>query len=176
MFINCNKTKCITVGTKQKLAFQNEEVYLTFNSEQLQHSAWKKLLGIKIIHLVLLQFINILLSLHHNSILFKSSWTLVCISEIFFPEMCIVELSAYISVLQFEILKGRSFIYKINNNGPSNKIELWCKDNNMFINCNKTKCITVGTKQKLAFQNEEVYLTFNSEQLQHSAWKKLLGP
>jgi hypothetical protein len=24
-----------------------------------------------------------------------------------------------------------------------NRIELWCKDN-MFINCNKTKCITVG--------------------------------
>jgi hypothetical protein len=22
-----------------------------------------------------------------------------------------------------------------------NRIELWCKDNNMFINCNKTKCI-----------------------------------
>jgi hypothetical protein len=39
-----------------------------------------------------------------------------------------------------------------------NRIELWCKDNNMFINCNKTKCITVGTKQKLAFQNEELYL------------------
>jgi hypothetical protein len=35
-----------------------------------------------ILHLVLLQFISILLSLHHNSILFKSSWTLVCISEI----------------------------------------------------------------------------------------------
>jgi hypothetical protein len=48
---------------------------------------------------------------------------LVCISEIFSPEMCIVESSAYISVLQFEILKGRSFIYKINNNGPS--IEPW---------------------------------------------------
>jgi hypothetical protein len=44
--------------------------------------------------------------------------TLVGISEIFPPEMCIVESSAYISVLQFEILKGRSFIYKINNNGP----------------------------------------------------------
>jgi hypothetical protein len=29
--------------------------------------------------LVLLQFINILSSLHHNSILFKASWTLVCI-------------------------------------------------------------------------------------------------
>jgi hypothetical protein len=30
-----------------------------------------------------------------------------------------------------------------------NRIELWCKDNNMFINCincNKTKCITVRTK------------------------------
>jgi hypothetical protein len=48
MFINCNKTKCITVGTKQKLAFQNEELYLTINSEQLQHSACEKLLGIKI--------------------------------------------------------------------------------------------------------------------------------
>ena len=56
-----------------------------------------------------------------------------------------------------------------------NRIELWCKDNNMFINCNKTKCITVGTKQKLAFQNEELYLTINSEQLQHSACEKLLG-
>ena len=30
MFTNCNKTKSInTVGTKQKLAFQNEELYLT---------------------------------------------------------------------------------------------------------------------------------------------------
>jgi hypothetical protein len=37
------------------------------------------------------------------------------------------------------------------------------KDNNMFINCNKTKCITVGTKQKLAFQNEELYLTINNQ-------------
>jgi hypothetical protein len=27
-----------------------------------------------------------------------------------------------------------------------NRIELWCKDNNMLINCNKTKCMTVGTK------------------------------
>jgi hypothetical protein len=59
------------------------------------------------------------MSMHHNSILFKSSWTLVCISEIFSPEMCIVESTAYLSVLQFEIIKGRSFIYKINNNEPS---------------------------------------------------------
>jgi hypothetical protein len=56
-----------------------------------------------------------------------------------------------------------------------NKIELLCKNNNMFINCNKTKCMTVGTKQKLAFQNKELSLTINSEQLQHSACQKLLG-
>ena len=55
-----------------------------------------------------------------------------------------------------------------------NRIELWCKDKNMFINCSKTKCMTVGTKQKLAFQNEELSLTINFEQLQHSACEKLL--
>ena len=55
-----------------------------------------------------------------------------------------------------------------------NRIEFWCKDNNMFINCNKTKCMTVGTKQKLAFQNEELFLTINSEQIQHSTCEKLL--
>jgi hypothetical protein len=38
-----------------------------------------------------------------------------------------------------------------------NIIELWCRDNNMFINCNKTKCTTVGTKHKLTFQNEELF-------------------
>ena len=48
MFINCNKTKYMTVGTKQKLAFQNKELSLTINFEQLQHSACEKLLGIKI--------------------------------------------------------------------------------------------------------------------------------
>ena len=48
MLINCNKTKSMTVGTKQKLAFQNEELSLTINSEQLKHSTCEKLLGIKI--------------------------------------------------------------------------------------------------------------------------------
>jgi hypothetical protein len=38
----------MTVGTKQKLAFQNEEPFLTINSEQLQHFNCEKLLGIKI--------------------------------------------------------------------------------------------------------------------------------
>ena len=56
-----------------------------------------------------------------------------------------------------------------------NRIELWCKDNNMFINCNTTKYMTIGTKQKLSRQNEELTLTINSEQLQHSACEKLLG-
>ena len=56
-----------------------------------------------------------------------------------------------------------------------NRIELWCKDNNMLINCNRTKCMSVGTMQKLAFQNQELSLTINFEQLQHSACEKLLG-
>ena len=43
-----NKTKCMTVGTKQKLAFQNKELSLTINSEQFEHSACEQLLGIKI--------------------------------------------------------------------------------------------------------------------------------
>jgi hypothetical protein len=38
----------MTVGTKQKLVFQNEELSLTITFEQLQHSACEKLLGIKI--------------------------------------------------------------------------------------------------------------------------------
>jgi hypothetical protein len=37
----------MTVGTKQKLSCQNEELTLTINSEQLQHSACEKLLVIK---------------------------------------------------------------------------------------------------------------------------------
>jgi hypothetical protein len=32
----------MTVGTKQKLAFQNEELSLTINFEKLQHSACEK--------------------------------------------------------------------------------------------------------------------------------------
>ena len=48
MLINCNKTKCRTVGTRQTFAFQNEELSLTINFKQLQQSACEKLLGIKI--------------------------------------------------------------------------------------------------------------------------------
>ena len=48
MFINCNNTKCMIVGTKQKLAFQNEELSLTINFKQLHHSACENLLGINI--------------------------------------------------------------------------------------------------------------------------------
>ena len=48
MFINCNKTKCMTVGTKQKLAFQNEELFLIINSEQLQIPLMKNYLESKL--------------------------------------------------------------------------------------------------------------------------------
>jgi hypothetical protein len=46
--MNCSKTNCMTVGTKQKLAFQNEERSLNTNFKQLQHSVCEQLLGIKI--------------------------------------------------------------------------------------------------------------------------------
>jgi hypothetical protein len=36
--------------------------------------------------------------------------------------MCIVESSAYISVLQFEILKGKSFIYKVEQHSTCEKL------------------------------------------------------
>jgi uncharacterized protein YcfL len=48
MFINCSKTQYMTVGTKQKLAFQNEELSLTINFEKLQHSACEKFLVSKL--------------------------------------------------------------------------------------------------------------------------------
>jgi hypothetical protein len=38
----------MTVGTMQKLAFQNEELSLTINFKQLHHSACENLLGINI--------------------------------------------------------------------------------------------------------------------------------
>jgi hypothetical protein len=38
----------MTVGTKQKLAFQNEERSLNIHFKQLQHSVCEQLLGIKI--------------------------------------------------------------------------------------------------------------------------------
>jgi hypothetical protein len=44
MLINCSNTKCMTVGTMQTLAFQNEELSLTINFKLLQHSACEKLL------------------------------------------------------------------------------------------------------------------------------------
>jgi hypothetical protein len=33
-----------------------------------------------------------------------------------------------------------------------NRIELWCKGNNMFINCNKSKCITVRMRLSPSFE------------------------
>ena len=48
MLINCSNTKCMTVGTMQKLAFQNEELSLTINFKQLHHSACENILGINI--------------------------------------------------------------------------------------------------------------------------------
>jgi len=53
----------------------------------------------------------------------------------------------------------------------------WCKDNNMLINCNKTIMYDSWNKAKtcISIQNEELSLTINTKQLQHSACEKLLG-
>jgi hypothetical protein len=64
----------------------NEKAFAVFNSYMTNRTQQVQIgnaLSNKCLHLVLLQYISLLLSLHHNSILFKSSWTLVCIAEIF---------------------------------------------------------------------------------------------
>jgi hypothetical protein len=63
--------------------------------------------------------------------------------------MCIVESSAYISVLQFEILKGRSFIYKINNNGLKEAFDVVDHD-------------IMARKLEIYGFNEKAFAVFNS--------------
>ena len=54
-------------------------------------------------------------------------------------------------------------------------IKEWCTNNNMFINCNKTKCMIVGTRQKLASLPDLPIFSVNFEDLQYSSCEKLLG-
>ena len=56
-----------------------------------------------------------------------------------------------------------------------NCVEQWCHENNMFINSNKTKCMIIGTRQKLSSQENELCLTISSNKLQNSTCEKLLG-
>ena len=55
------------------------------------------------------------------------------------------------------------------------EVERWCNENNMFINTNKTKCMVIGTKQKVLSQESELNLRIGSDILQNSVCEKLLG-
>ena len=64
----------MTVETKQNVAFQNEELSLTINFKQLQHSACEELLGIKIDSnhkLEKTKLIKYVLKYHKKSIFFQ---------------------------------------------------------------------------------------------------------
>ena len=55
------------------------------------------------------------------------------------------------------------------------EVERWCNDNYMFINTNKTKCMVIGTKQKILSHDNELNLRIGSDVLQNSVCEKLLG-
>ena len=56
-----------------------------------------------------------------------------------------------------------------------NNVEKWCAENAMFINCAKTKTMTIGTRQKLLSIENEVGLMINGEYICNSENEKLLG-
>lgn len=54
-------------------------------------------------------------------------------------------------------------------------IDKWCSENKMYINIEKTKCMTVGTRQKLSCQDDHLKLHIKNEALQTSKCEKVLG-
>jgi hypothetical protein len=58
-------------------------------------------------------------------------------------------------------LKYSMIYWTTNIQEDLNIIELWCKDNNMLIYCSKTKCMTVGTKQKLTIMDQVLSLKYS---------------
>ena len=54
-------------------------------------------------------------------------------------------------------------------------VDKWCEDTCMFINSNKTKCMIIGTRQHILFQQHESCLTICSDILQNTSCEKLLG-
>ena len=55
------------------------------------------------------------------------------------------------------------------------EIQKWCDNNNMFINCNKTKCMVIGTRQNCNARANDPVLYINDNILQNSPCEKLLG-
>ena len=68
-------------------------------------------------HVVFVEFITILLFVHHMFTKFGSSFKVASISNIFLPLMLKVVSSAYISISDVKFLSGRSFINIIKSRG-----------------------------------------------------------
>lgn len=56
-----------------------------------------------------------------------------------------------------------------------NSVEVWCRENNMYINTSKSKCMLIGTKPKLSTIEIQPRLEIFSEFLNVSACEKILG-
>ena len=99
----------------------SQEVFCNMSEQIVRQDSccWNKMCCLVpiIMHFVLLELMNMQVSSHHLSTQYRSSFTFACSSCIFVPDMCIVETSAYMSVWQFWIYKGRSFIYNMNKRG-----------------------------------------------------------
>ena len=68
-----------------------------------------------------------------------------------------------------------SMFYNLKMQDDLLEVQNWCESHNMFINCNKTKCMVIGTRQRLASRNIEPIFLINGETLQNSNCEKLLG-
>ena len=65
----------------------------------------------------------------------------------------------------------KSIQTKLQNN--LNDIEIWCKLNNMAVNPSKSKCMVMGTKQKV--KRKTIHLLLNGSVLENVTVQKLLG-
>ena len=74
--------------------------------------------------------------------------------------MCIENCHTELYADDTTVHKSGKCINDINNEMQQDllKVETWCKTNNMFINTNKSKCMVIGTRQRLAGQNCELNL------------------
>ena len=51
----------------------------------------------------------------------------------------------------------------------------WCKKNNMILNENKTKCILIGTSQRLSRCQSNLEITVNNHKIECSKYEQFLG-
>ena len=68
-------------------------------------------------------------------------------------------------------------IHNINNDLQidANNVVQWCKQNKMVLNENKTKCILIGTSQRLSRCQSNLEIIVNNQLIECSETEKLLG-